>query len=175
MAGPDDVRRYRANLQGEVDSADCLRGARRGGAGSEPRRRLPQARVGREPRTHSSGATTSSGGGVKGVPISPSLRARAMAWLARRFGPSFVLPAIEPPARRTTSTPTTTSRRRSRAGCRPPSAPRADHRGGGVDRPRASPAPTSPCSRGAIAAPAATRCAPRCSAPTTAWSPTSAW
>jgi VIT1/CCC1 family predicted Fe2+/Mn2+ transporter len=93
MAGTDDVQRFRANLQGEVDGETVYNAL----ANAEPDPNLAavyrklasvegahaqfwRSRLDRE--------------GVKGVQLAPSLRARATSWLARRFGPSFVLPAI---------------------------------------------------------------------------------
>ncbi|MFI4972994.1 MAG: VIT1/CCC1 transporter family protein [Caulobacterales bacterium] len=93
MAKTSDARRYRANLQGEVDSA-AVYGAL---AAAEPDPNL--AEVYRKLASVESAHAQFWRGhldrsGVRGVELAPSFRARAMAWLARRFGPSFVLPTI---------------------------------------------------------------------------------
>jgi vacuolar iron transporter family protein len=93
MATRDDVRRYRANLQGEVDSA-AVYGAL---ADAEPDAHLAEVyrKLAAVEGAHAQfwrGQIT--GGGAGAVKVAPSFRARAMAWLARRFGPSFVLPTI---------------------------------------------------------------------------------
>jgi VIT1/CCC1 family predicted Fe2+/Mn2+ transporter len=93
MAPPDDIQRYRANLQGEVDSAavyDAL-------ATAEPDPKL--AEVYRKLASVESAHAQFWRGhldrnGAKAARLAPSFRARAMAWLARRFGPAFVLPSI---------------------------------------------------------------------------------
>ncbi len=90
MAKSSDVQRYRANLQGEVDGA-ALYGAL---AGAEPDPNL--AAVYRKLAAVESAHAQFWRGqlGRPDLSLAPSLRARAMAWLARRFGPSFVLPTI---------------------------------------------------------------------------------
>jgi VIT1/CCC1 family predicted Fe2+/Mn2+ transporter len=89
-----DVQRYRANLQGEVDSAavyDALADAesdenlagvyRKLAAVESAHAQFWRDHLGRR--------------GVHGAIVTPSFRARAMSWLARRFGASFILPTIE--------------------------------------------------------------------------------
>jgi len=93
MAKTPDVRRYRANLQGEVDSAAVY------GALGEAEAYPQLAEVYRKLASVESAHAQFWRGhldrrGVHGVAVTPSFRARAMAWLARRFGPSFVLPTI---------------------------------------------------------------------------------
>jgi VIT1/CCC1 family predicted Fe2+/Mn2+ transporter len=93
MATRDDVRRYRANLQGEVDSA-AVYGAL---ADAEPDAHLAEVyrKLAAVESAHAQFWRGQIGGGGAGaVKVAPSFRARAMAWLARRFGPSFVLPTI---------------------------------------------------------------------------------
>ena len=93
MAGNDDVRRYRANLQGEVDGA-ALYGAL---AESEPDphvagvyRRLAQLE-----QAHGEfwRGRLAKAGAAPGTPR-PSPRARVLGWLAHRFGAAFVLPTV---------------------------------------------------------------------------------
>lgn len=93
MPNSEDVRRYRANLQGEVDGA-AVYGAL---AQAEPDPNL--AAVYRKLSSVESAHAQFWRGhldrrGVHGLDLAPSLRARTMAWLARRFGPSFVLPTL---------------------------------------------------------------------------------
>jgi VIT1/CCC1 family predicted Fe2+/Mn2+ transporter len=88
-----DIRRYRANLQGEVDSA-AVYGAL---ADAESDKNLAEV-YRRLASVESAHAQFWRGhldrGGAKDLTLAPSPKARAMAWLARRFGPSFVLPTI---------------------------------------------------------------------------------
>ncbi len=89
----EDVERYRANWQGEIDGAALYR--RLAEAEPQPQiadvyRRLGDAeqrhsRVWEE-RLRASGATV--------PPARPGWRARTLGWLARRFGPQLVLPTI---------------------------------------------------------------------------------
>ncbi len=93
MTDVNEQRRFRDNLQGEVDGAAVY--AALAEAEKDPNvasiyRRLAaverahaefwRSRLDRATRTHTT--------------LTPSLRARGLSWLARRFGPSFVLPAI---------------------------------------------------------------------------------
>ena len=94
MAKSSDVQRYRANLQGEVDGA-ALYGAL---AGAEPDPNLAAVyrKLAAVESAHAQfwrGQLDRQGAASSAV-LAPSFRARAMSWLARRFGPSFVLPAI---------------------------------------------------------------------------------
>jgi vacuolar iron transporter family protein len=93
MPAADDVRRYRSNLQGEVDGS-AVYGAL---ADAEPDPNL--AAVYRKLASVESAHAEFWRGhldrhGLRGLKPTPSVRARLLAWLARRFGPSFVLPAI---------------------------------------------------------------------------------
>jgi len=93
MAALSTVERYRANLQGEVDSA-MVYGAL---AAAEPNPDLAEVygKLASAERAHAQvwrGHLDRRGEDVLG--FRPSLRARALAWLARRLGPSFVLPTI---------------------------------------------------------------------------------
>jgi VIT1/CCC1 family predicted Fe2+/Mn2+ transporter len=93
MATRDDIQRYRANLQGEVDSA-AVYGAL---ADAEPDAHLAEVyrKLAAVESAHAEFWRGQIAEGAAGAPrVTPSLRARAMAWLARRFGPSFVLPTI---------------------------------------------------------------------------------
>ncbi|THD57508.1 VIT1/CCC1 transporter family protein [Phenylobacterium sp.] len=93
MNAPNDIRRYRANLQGEVDSA-AVYGAL---AAAEPDPNLAEVyrKLAAVERAHAQfWRGHLGGGGAKSLGVVPSVRARAMAWLAGRFGPSFILPSI---------------------------------------------------------------------------------
>jgi len=90
---PDDVARFRANLQDEVDSAALYRAM--AAAEAQPQlasvyRRLAEVEEKHagfwEERLRAAGAP---------VPARrPSRRSRILAWLARRFGPQLVLPTL---------------------------------------------------------------------------------
>ncbi len=93
MTDADDVRRYRANLQGEVDG-QALYGAL---ADNEPDAGLAQVyrKLAAVEGAHAEfWQKQLAKHGVRGVALKPTFRARALRWLARRFGPSFVLPTI---------------------------------------------------------------------------------
>lgn len=94
MTSTDDVQRYRANLQGEVDSAAVY--AALADVEPEPNLAAVYRKLASVESAHAQFWRDHLGRrGVDGVTITPSFRARAMAWLARRFGASFILPTIE--------------------------------------------------------------------------------
>jgi VIT1/CCC1 family predicted Fe2+/Mn2+ transporter len=94
MADNDDVQRYRANLQGEVDSAAVYTALAE--AEPEPNLAAVYRKLASVESAHAQFWRDHLGRrGVRGLAITPSFRARAMAWLARRFGASFILPSIE--------------------------------------------------------------------------------
>jgi len=85
--------RYTANLQGEVDGAALYRTL----AETEKNPELAQvyARLGAVEEAHAEFWKRKIGAIGERVPaIRPSFRTRALEWLARRFGPTFVLPTI---------------------------------------------------------------------------------
>ena len=93
MTDQNEARRYRANLQGEVDGAALYQAM--ADAEQDPKISEVYARL----------ASIESAHGEfwrqrleklkpNGRPLTPTLRAQALAWLARRFGPGFVLPTI---------------------------------------------------------------------------------
>jgi vacuolar iron transporter family protein len=89
----NDIRRYRANLQGEVDSAavySALADAEADKNLAEVYRKLASVESAHAQfwRSHLDRR------GAQDLNLAPSFRARAMAWLARRFGTSFILPTI---------------------------------------------------------------------------------
>ena len=93
MAEPDSAARYRANLQGEVDSAGLYRAlaeTERDPKISEVYRRLSAVE-----EAHAEfwrGQLTRIG--AKAASLRPDWRTRSLVWLARRFGPQFVLPTL---------------------------------------------------------------------------------
>jgi VIT1/CCC1 family predicted Fe2+/Mn2+ transporter len=92
-AGGADARRFQANLQGEVDSAAVYSAL----AEAEPDANLAQvfAKLASVEAAHAEfwrGQFERKG--LRSPHLRPSFRARGLALLARRFGPSFVLPAI---------------------------------------------------------------------------------
>jgi vacuolar iron transporter family protein len=93
MAEADPRERYTANLQGEVDSAALYRTL----SETEKNRELAQvyARLGAVEEAHAEFWKRKLAAVDQRIPrLRPSFRTRALAWLARRFGPAFVLPTI---------------------------------------------------------------------------------
>jgi vacuolar iron transporter family protein len=93
MAEEDAEHRYAANLQGEVDSAALYRTL----SDTEKNPELAQvyARLAAVEEAHAEFWKRKLGASGRRVPrLRPSYRTRTLAWLARRFGPAFVLPTI---------------------------------------------------------------------------------
>jgi vacuolar iron transporter family protein len=93
MAEEDPSRRYTANLQGEIDSAALYRTLSQ----TEKNPELAQvyARLGAVEEAHAEFWKRKIGAIGQRLPsMRPSFRTRALAWLARRFGPAFVLPTV---------------------------------------------------------------------------------
>jgi VIT1/CCC1 family predicted Fe2+/Mn2+ transporter len=89
----DSTQRYRDNLQGEVDGAALYRAL----AEAEPNTKLSDVyrRLASVEEAHAELWRKNLRRAGADVPaLKPSLRTRVLAWLARRFGPSFVLPTI---------------------------------------------------------------------------------
>jgi len=93
MPDDQDIRRYRINLQGEVDGA-ALYGAL---AQSEPDPHLSEVyrKLASIEAAHGEfwRGRLAKAGAAPGTPR-PSPRARVMGWLAHRFGAAFVLPTV---------------------------------------------------------------------------------
>jgi len=93
MSADKDVRRYRTNLQGEIDGAALYQAL----ADTEPDPKIAEVygRLAAIERAHGEfwRGRIGQAGSTPG-PARPSLRARTLAWLAHRFGAAFVLPAI---------------------------------------------------------------------------------
>lgn len=93
MTDDNAPERYRANLQGEIDSASLYRAL----AGAEPDRQLSKVyeRLAAVEEAHAAFWRRQLQGLGQRLPrLAPGFRARGLAWLARRFGPQFVLPSI---------------------------------------------------------------------------------
>jgi len=94
MPEDDPRRRYTANLQGEVDSAALYRTL----AQTEKNPQLAQVyqRLAAIEEAHGEYWKNHIEAIDHQVPkLRPGFRTRALAWLARRFGPAFVLPTID--------------------------------------------------------------------------------
>ena len=90
----DPRRRYTANLQGEVDSAALYRTL----AQTEKNPQLAQVygRLAAIEEAHAEYWKDHIAAIHQNVPkLRPGFRTRALAWLARRFGPAFVLPTVD--------------------------------------------------------------------------------
>jgi VIT1/CCC1 family predicted Fe2+/Mn2+ transporter len=94
MPEDDPRRRYTANLQGEVDSAALYRTL----AQTEKNPQLAQVygRLAAIEEAHAEYWRNHIAAIDQRVPkLRPGFRSRALAWLARRFGPAFVLPTVD--------------------------------------------------------------------------------
>src|SRR6202051_420430 len=93
MTDHDAAARYRANLQGEVDSAGLYRAladAEKDPHVSEVYRRLSAVEDAHAEFWRGQLRRIGASAGT----LRPEWRSRALAWLARRFGPQFVLPTL---------------------------------------------------------------------------------
>jgi vacuolar iron transporter family protein len=93
MAGPGSQQRYTANLQGEVDSAALYETL----SETEKNPQLAQvySRLAAVESAHAEFWRKQMAALGQRVPqLRPGFRTRALAWLARRFGPAFVLPTV---------------------------------------------------------------------------------
>jgi VIT1/CCC1 family predicted Fe2+/Mn2+ transporter len=92
MAKPDDLPRYRSNLQGEIDGAAVY--AALAESESDPKLAEVFRRLAAVEQAHGDfWRKQIEAKGARFAPA-PSRRARILAWLARRFGPAFVLPTL---------------------------------------------------------------------------------
>ena len=93
MSEKDPAGRYRANLQGEVDSASLYRALSE--VEADPQLAKVYGRLAAVEEAHASFWRKRLEALGKHLPrLSPGFRPKALAWLARRFGPGFILPAI---------------------------------------------------------------------------------
>ena len=92
-AAPDDRRRYVQNLQGEVDGAALYHAL--AAAEHDPRLADVYRRLAAVEEAHAEfWRVQLQRLGARVPEVRPDLRARALGWLARRFGPGFVLPTL---------------------------------------------------------------------------------
>lgn len=91
-ADPKALPRYRSNLQGEVDGAAIYAAL----ALSEADPNLAQVfqRLSAVEQAHGEFWRRRIGADGSQVAMAPSARAHILSWLARRFGPAFVLPTL---------------------------------------------------------------------------------
>jgi VIT1/CCC1 family predicted Fe2+/Mn2+ transporter len=86
--------RYRANLQGEVDSASLYHAL--AAAERDPQLAKVYGRLAAVEEAHAAFWTKRLNAlGARLPRLRTGFRSRALAWLARRFGPQFVLPSID--------------------------------------------------------------------------------
>jgi vacuolar iron transporter family protein len=94
MAEADPGRRYTANLQGEVDSAALYRTLSQ--TETDPQLAKIYGRLAAVEESHAEFWKRQIRAINQRVPVlRPGFRSRALAWLAYRFGPAFVLPTIK--------------------------------------------------------------------------------
>jgi vacuolar iron transporter family protein len=94
MPKEDPRRRYTANLQGEIDSAALYQTLAR--TEKNPQLAKVYARLAAIEEAHAEYWRNHIEAIDHNVPnLRPGFRARALAWLARRFGPAFVLPTVD--------------------------------------------------------------------------------
>jgi VIT1/CCC1 family predicted Fe2+/Mn2+ transporter len=91
-ATPADMRRWRSNLQGEIDGTAIYR-AMAAGADDDRLRELYERLAETETRHGNLWRDQLTAAGVR-IPTHPTWRARVLAWLARRFGPGLVAPTV---------------------------------------------------------------------------------
>ena len=93
MADQDAAARYRANLQGEVDGAALYRAL--ADAEADPRLKEVYGRLAAVEEAHAEFWRKQLDRiGARAGRLGLGWRTRALAWLARHFGPQFVLPTI---------------------------------------------------------------------------------
>ncbi|RME81559.1 MAG: rubrerythrin family protein [Caldilineae bacterium] len=93
MATQEEVARYRANLQAEIDSAALYRALAE--VEGQPALAKVYRRLATVEEQHAHfWAERLRDAGVAVPPPRPSWRSRILAWLARHFGPQFVLPTL---------------------------------------------------------------------------------
>lgn len=89
MSNPNEQRRFKENLQGEVDGAAVYKALAE--AEQDPNLASIYRRLAAVEGAHAEFWRSRLDRTMR---LTPSFRARGLSWLARRFGPSFVLPAI---------------------------------------------------------------------------------
>jgi vacuolar iron transporter family protein len=89
MEASDSQRRFRANLQGEIDGAAVYRALAK--SESDPKLAEVFGRLAAVEEAHADFWRARLAGNPR---LTPSMRARMMIWMARRFGPAFVVPTL---------------------------------------------------------------------------------
>jgi len=90
----EDASRYRANLQGEIDGVSLYRSL--AAAERDPRLAEVYRKLASVEEAHAEFWRAQLRRlGVPLPTLRPDLRARALGWLARKFGPAFVLPTLK--------------------------------------------------------------------------------
>lgn len=93
MASPDPIKRYRSNIQDEVDSAALYRALAE--AETNPQLQHVYSRLAQVEEAHAEfWKKRLIGLGAVDLRPQPGVRARLLAWMARRFGPETVLPIV---------------------------------------------------------------------------------
>jgi vacuolar iron transporter family protein len=93
MANPDPIKRYRSNVQDEVDSAALYRAM--ADAEANPQLKTVYGRLAQVEEAHAEfWKKRLAGLGASASRVGPGLRSRILGWVARRFGPETVLPII---------------------------------------------------------------------------------
>ena len=93
MSDPKELARYRANWQGEIDGAALYRTLAE--AESQPQLAEVYRRLADTEEKHAKAwEEKMQAAGMAVPPRTSSRRARVLMWLARRFGPTFVLPTV---------------------------------------------------------------------------------
>src|SRR6266851_6872348 len=93
MVDDSSIARYRTNLQGEVDSAALYRAMAE--AEKDPHLSEVYRRLAAVEEAHAEFWRKQLGRfGAAGMARRPGWRTRSLVWLARRFGPQFVLPTL---------------------------------------------------------------------------------
>jgi VIT1/CCC1 family predicted Fe2+/Mn2+ transporter len=88
-----DTKRFRDNLQAEVDGAALYRALSE--AETNPKLSEVYRRLAAVEEAHAElWRKNLRRAGAEVPPLAPGFRTRALAWMARRFGPAFVLPTI---------------------------------------------------------------------------------
>jgi vacuolar iron transporter family protein len=93
MAGPGDLKRYRANWQGEIDGAALYRALAE--AESQPQLAEVYRRLAEVEERHAAHWEERLRAAGEPIPTRrPGWQTRVYGWLARRFGPQVVLPTV---------------------------------------------------------------------------------
>lgn len=92
MANRDPIKRYRGNVQDEVDSASLYRAM--SNAEANPQLKQVYGRLAQVEEAHAEFWRKRLAGLGARPRVAPSVRSRVLGWMARRLGPETVLPII---------------------------------------------------------------------------------